>query len=260
MWVDGTSEFTEIVGGHVSRWTPDGGVERVADTGGGPNGAAAAADGALYVTQNGGMGTGGRRRRASSGSRPTARSRWSRTEVGRRAASTGRTTWPSAPTGGCGSPTRAATPTRPKNSRPGRIFALDVVDGRGRAGRRARAGVPERHRLPRRRHARVERVVQPADHAARRRAPEVVVELPRAPLPRRLLRRRRRHALYVAHDVRPLRERRAGRRDRRQAAVRRRHGHELLLRRDRPLRHRFPQRHAVALRLGVGGLPLHTGR
>jgi gluconolactonase len=60
VWLDGAIWFTEILGGHVSRWTPDSGVERVADTGGGPNGAAAAADGSLYVTQNGGMGTGSR--------------------------------------------------------------------------------------------------------------------------------------------------------------------------------------------------------
>lgn len=60
VWLDGTIWFTEILGGHVSRWTPAGGVERVAATGGGPNGATAAADGSLYVTQNGGMGKGGR--------------------------------------------------------------------------------------------------------------------------------------------------------------------------------------------------------
>ena len=60
VWLDGTIWFTEILGGHVSRWTPDGGIERVAATGGGPNGATAAADGSLYVTQNGGMGKGGR--------------------------------------------------------------------------------------------------------------------------------------------------------------------------------------------------------
>jgi gluconolactonase len=55
VWVDGALWFTEIRGGVVSRWTPDGGVERVATTGGGPNGAALGPDGTLYVTQNGGM-------------------------------------------------------------------------------------------------------------------------------------------------------------------------------------------------------------
>jgi len=39
----------------VSRWTAAAGVERVAATGGGPNGATLGPDGALYVTQNGGM-------------------------------------------------------------------------------------------------------------------------------------------------------------------------------------------------------------
>jgi gluconolactonase len=56
VWRDGEVVFTEIVGGVVSRWTAGGGVERVAATGGGPNGAAVGPDGALYVTQNGGMG------------------------------------------------------------------------------------------------------------------------------------------------------------------------------------------------------------
>jgi gluconolactonase len=60
LWLDGAIWFTEITGGHVSRWTPDGGVEWVGATGGGPNGATAAADGSLYVTQNGGMGHGPR--------------------------------------------------------------------------------------------------------------------------------------------------------------------------------------------------------
>jgi gluconolactonase len=54
VWVDGTLYFTEIVGGVVSRWTAAG-VERIATTGGGPNGAARGPDGTLYVTQNGGM-------------------------------------------------------------------------------------------------------------------------------------------------------------------------------------------------------------
>lgn len=55
VWRDGELVFTEILGGKVSRWTAEGGVTLVAATGGGPNGAAAGPDGALYVTQNGGM-------------------------------------------------------------------------------------------------------------------------------------------------------------------------------------------------------------
>jgi gluconolactonase len=55
VWRDGGLVFTEIEGGVVSRWSEDGGVSLVATTGGGPNGAAAGPDGALYVTQNGGM-------------------------------------------------------------------------------------------------------------------------------------------------------------------------------------------------------------
>jgi gluconolactonase len=38
VWLDGAIWFTEITGGHVSRWTPDGGVERVGAPGGGQNG------------------------------------------------------------------------------------------------------------------------------------------------------------------------------------------------------------------------------
>jgi gluconolactonase len=55
VWHDGALYFTEIVGGRVSRFTPERGVECVAETGGGPNGATLGPDGALYVTQNGGM-------------------------------------------------------------------------------------------------------------------------------------------------------------------------------------------------------------
>ena len=60
VWADGALLFTEITGGVVSRWVPGGAVEQFAATGGGPNGAALAADGSLYVTQNGGMGKGPR--------------------------------------------------------------------------------------------------------------------------------------------------------------------------------------------------------
>ena len=59
MWRDGVFVFTQVEGGVVSRWTPDGAVSLVATTGGGPNGAASGPDGALYVTQNGGMTAGG---------------------------------------------------------------------------------------------------------------------------------------------------------------------------------------------------------
>jgi gluconolactonase len=53
VWVDGALYFTEISRGSITRWTGDGRVERVAETGGGPNGATLGSDGALYVTQNG---------------------------------------------------------------------------------------------------------------------------------------------------------------------------------------------------------------
>jgi gluconolactonase len=56
VWTDGALYFTEIAAGRICRWSAAGGVERVAETGGGPNGATLGADGALYVTQNGGLG------------------------------------------------------------------------------------------------------------------------------------------------------------------------------------------------------------
>jgi len=50
---DGSVILTEIQGQRLSRITPDGRRETVAETGGGPNGAAIGPDGALYVTNNG---------------------------------------------------------------------------------------------------------------------------------------------------------------------------------------------------------------
>jgi gluconolactonase len=130
VWLDGAIWFTEITGGHVSRWTPDGGVERVADTGGGPNGATAAADGSLYVTQNGGMGKGGRatpgiQRVTIDGAVTTVA-----TEVGG-VRLDGPNDLAFGPDGRLWFTDPRGDSDPAKNSRPGRIFALDVASGEG---------------------------------------------------------------------------------------------------------------------------------
>jgi gluconolactonase len=51
---DGSVIVTEIKGGRITRVSPDGAKDTVAQTGGGPNGAAIGPDGKLYVTNNGG--------------------------------------------------------------------------------------------------------------------------------------------------------------------------------------------------------------
>jgi gluconolactonase len=51
---DGSVLVTEIAAGCITRCRPDGSKEVVVETGGGPNGAAIGADGALWVTNNGG--------------------------------------------------------------------------------------------------------------------------------------------------------------------------------------------------------------
>lgn len=51
---DGSVILTEIKAGQLTRITPDGRRSLVANTGGGPNGAAIGPDGAIYVTNNGG--------------------------------------------------------------------------------------------------------------------------------------------------------------------------------------------------------------
>lgn len=50
---DGSVVLVEIAAGKVTRVTPDGTVETVAEPGGGPNGAAIGPDGKLYVANNG---------------------------------------------------------------------------------------------------------------------------------------------------------------------------------------------------------------
>jgi len=52
---DGSVVVTEIAAGCLTRIAPDGSVSRLADTGGGPNGAALGPDGMLYVCNNGGF-------------------------------------------------------------------------------------------------------------------------------------------------------------------------------------------------------------
>jgi len=52
---DGSVILVEIKRGTLSRVTPDGAIEVVAECGGGPNGAAIGPDGAVYVCNNGGF-------------------------------------------------------------------------------------------------------------------------------------------------------------------------------------------------------------
>jgi len=52
---DGSVVLVEVRRGTLTRVTPDGAVEVVAELGGGPNGAAIGPDGAVYVCNNGGF-------------------------------------------------------------------------------------------------------------------------------------------------------------------------------------------------------------
>lgn len=52
---DGTIACVEMQGGRLTRVHPDGRLETLAEIGGGPNGSALGADGALYVADNGGL-------------------------------------------------------------------------------------------------------------------------------------------------------------------------------------------------------------
>ena len=52
---DGSIVLVEIARGTLSRVTPDGNIEVIAELGGGPNGAAMGPDGAIYVCNNGGF-------------------------------------------------------------------------------------------------------------------------------------------------------------------------------------------------------------
>jgi gluconolactonase len=54
---NGAIHVVEVLNGTLARWSEPDGVTRVAATGGGPSGTALSADGRLYVSQNGGVGT-----------------------------------------------------------------------------------------------------------------------------------------------------------------------------------------------------------
>jgi gluconolactonase len=57
VWWNGALHMVEVLGGTLARWTEPDGLTRVANPGGGPSGTASTADGTLYVSQNGGVGT-----------------------------------------------------------------------------------------------------------------------------------------------------------------------------------------------------------
>ena len=52
---DGSVVLVEIQSGHLTRVAPDGTITRIAETGGGPNGAAVGPDGKVYICNNGGF-------------------------------------------------------------------------------------------------------------------------------------------------------------------------------------------------------------
>jgi gluconolactonase len=129
VWRDGAVDFVEIDAGAVSRWTPQG-VTGIAVTGGGPNGAALGRDGALYVTQNGGMRAEGRitsgiQRIDSDGDVELIATSVAGVELGRPndlAFGPDGRLWFTDPNG----------PDDPaRNTEPGRIFVLDVETDKG---------------------------------------------------------------------------------------------------------------------------------
>ena len=154
---------TEVVGGFVSRWAEGAGetVERIAPTGGGPNGATLGPDGALYVTQNGGMFAEGRvpagilRVSLEDGSSDYAATEIAGVQLD------GPNDLAFGPDGRLWftDPRGAADPAQ--NLRSGSDLRPRHRAWRGRAHPRARAGVPQRDRLPRRWITRLDGVVQP---------------------------------------------------------------------------------------------------
>ncbi len=127
---DETLLFTEIGAGRISRWVPDGEVSTFAMPGGGPNGATLAADGSLLVTQNGGTLDGSRRppgivRVMPDGAVTTIATELAGFALGAPQRSRLRRRWALV----VHRPQRSRHPRR--NDNPGRIFALDPTSGVG---------------------------------------------------------------------------------------------------------------------------------
>lgn len=130
VWLSGSLYFVEVGAGRIARFTPERGVARIAQTGGGPNGATLGPDGALYVTQNGGMRREGRvtpgiLRVTLDGEVETITSEVAGTRL------EGPNDLAFGPDGRLyfTDPRGAADPST--NANPGRIFAWDLAAGRG---------------------------------------------------------------------------------------------------------------------------------
>ena len=205
VWHEGSVYFTEITGGRISRLSPQGEVEVVASTGGGPNGATLGPDGALWVTQNGGM---TREGRATAGiQRVTLEGAVTMfvTEVGG-VTLEGPNDLAFGPDGRLyfTDPRGVAHPAA--NDRPGRLFVVDVGSGEGELIAEVGSVFPNGIAFDSARVADVDRIVHPAGDAARRRRTGARRPAPRPAHARRDVPRRRRPALH-RFDVRPLRQR-----------------------------------------------------
>jgi len=130
VWWDGALHVVEVLGGTLTRWRHDGGLERVSTLGGGPSGTALGTDGALYVSQNGGVGTPNRTRPGIQRVEPDGAVTMVCTELGGLALG--------APSDLTTGPDGRLYLTDPGDVidpagdvRPGRIFAVDPATGQG---------------------------------------------------------------------------------------------------------------------------------
>ncbi|MEO5898904.1 MAG: SMP-30/gluconolactonase/LRE family protein [Ilumatobacteraceae bacterium] len=134
VWHDGSVYFTEITGGRISRLNSLGEVEVAGQTGGGPNGATLGPDGALWITQNGGMAPGQRAvagiQRLTIDGGATGEATMAFTSVGG-VRLEGPNDLAFGPDGRLWftDPRGAADPNH--NDKPGRLFAVDIATGEG---------------------------------------------------------------------------------------------------------------------------------